>query len=254
MAEHAPGDFCWVDLSAHDYDGARAFYEAVFGWPLANPPGGGGPRYGMFSADDEVVAGMGEVPPEMRGHFPSVWNNYVRTEDVRATVARGTELGARVIFDAYETPSGTGTLAYLADPSGAIFGLWEPAAHTGAARMGEPGSACWQELGTREVEKATAFYEALFGWTIQPSTAPGVEAFLANGDKMIGHVLRLNEAWGDHPPRWMPYFAVEDADATCRSVQAAGGAVVVAATDITAGRFALVRDVQGAHSYVIRLA
>ncbi|MEM1416922.1 MAG: VOC family protein [Myxococcota bacterium] len=253
MGGHANGSFCWVDLAAHDYDGAVGFYGTIFGW-THEPAPPGGPRYGMFKDGDAVVAGIGEMAPEMKAVMPSVWNSYVQTADARATVAKAKELGGEVVFDAYETPGGTGTLAFLKDPTGAVFALWQPAAHTSPAKLGEPFACCWQELATRDPEAAQAFYGALFGWTFTPGSSPEVVYFISNGDQMIGHFIRMNEQWGDLPPAWTPYFAVKDTDATCEAVKAAGGTVPVEGTDIPAGRFAVIGDVQKAHSYVIQLA
>ena len=49
------------------------------------------------------------------------------------------------------------------------------------------------------------------------------------------------------PPFWGVYISVDDADVTVRKAQQLGGAVVVPPTDIpTVGRFAVLKDPQGA--------
>ena len=49
------------------------------------------------------------------------------------------------------------------------------------------------------------------------------------------------------PPFWGVYISVDDADVTVRKAQQHGGAVVVPPTDIpTVGRFAVLKDPQGA--------
>ena len=56
------------------------------------------------------------------------------------------------------------------------------------------------------------------------------------------------------PPNWLPYFAVEDCDASAAKAQALGGGTVVAPTDVPeVGRFAILRDPQGAVFAIIKL-
>jgi predicted enzyme related to lactoylglutathione lyase len=57
----------------------------------------------------------------------------------------------------------------------------------------------------------------------------------------------------DVPAHWMVYFAVDDVDATSARVKELGGEVVVGPDDIPkVGRFAVLRDPQGAHFSVIK--
>jgi predicted enzyme related to lactoylglutathione lyase len=49
------------------------------------------------------------------------------------------------------------------------------------------------------------------------------------------------------PSFWMPYFQVEDCDASVEKARQLGGEIVVPARDIpNTGRFAVVKDPQGA--------
>jgi predicted enzyme related to lactoylglutathione lyase len=247
------GFFCWVDLSAHDYDRAVAFYGEAFEWTHETTSADGPGRYGMFSHDGQVVAGIGEVPQDMQERMPSVWNSYVAVADAAAAAARAEELGGKVIFDAYETPSGTGRLSSIQDPTGAVVAVWEAGTHAGGAKFNTPVSLCWQELATRDAETAAAFYTALFGWEM-PLQDGELAATIAKDGRPQAHVLRMNDQWEGVPPAWSPYFAVEDTDAMVVRVKAAGGAVPVGPVDIPAGRFAVIADAQGAHCYVMQLS
>lgn len=246
-----PGMFCWVDLTATDYDGSIAFYGKVFGWTHEDTGPGGGGRYGMFAHDGQIVAGIGEVPPG--APLPAVWNNYVASDDVRASVAKAKALGAEVIFDAYETPTGSGCLAYVKDPTGAVVALWQAKSHAGGAKFNLPVSLCWNELATRDIEAAKTFYAGLFGWTYAHQPGPTPIVVVQNEGRANGHLLQMNEQWEGMPPAWAPYFAVADVDATCAAITANGGTVAVPPTDIAPGRFAVIADPQGAHTYLIRL-
>ena len=48
------------------------------------------------------------------------------------------------------------------------------------------------------------------------------------------------------PPNWVPYFTATSIDDTLARTGELGGSTLVAATEIPAGRFAAVRDPQGA--------
>ncbi len=63
---------------------------------------------------------------------------------------------------------------------------------------------CWNELATRDADKATDFYTAVFGWDIE-----------------------MNAEWGDIPPHWTIYFAVEDYDTAVARVTELGGKIPV---------------------------
>ena len=60
-----------------------------------------------------------------------------------------------------------GKMAIFTDTTGAAFGVWQPGTFIGAARVNGAGALCWNELGTRDVEGAKAFYGEVFGWTVQ---------------------------------------------------------------------------------------
>ena len=57
-----------------------------------------------------------------------------------------------------------GRMAFFFDPTGAAFGVWQPKEHTGADVVSEPGSVAWNQVNTRDPEKASEFYKAVFGW------------------------------------------------------------------------------------------
>ena len=44
--DFVPGEFCWIDLTAHDLEQAAAWYADQFGWTLQlqETPGGGPPN------------------------------------------------------------------------------------------------------------------------------------------------------------------------------------------------------------------
>ncbi|MEU5212694.1 VOC family protein [Streptomyces sp. NPDC020742] len=112
-----------------------------------------------------------------------------------------------------------------------------------------PGSPCWLDLGTPDVEVAAGFYRAVFGWQAEPygdQGAGGYTLFRLDG-KAVGAVGPLPEGAGGRSA-WTLYFHTPDADATVKAVEQAGGAVRSAPKTVGAndGRFARLADPQGA--------
>lgn len=110
-----------------------------------------------------------------------------------------------------------------------------------------PGTPCWVDLGTSDMEGAKAFYGGLFGWTAQTSDDPdtgGYTMFLLDGAPAAG-VMSLMAP--EQPVAWSTYISVPDADATAKKIGEAGGTVLVepmAVTDV--GRMAFFSDPTGA--------
>jgi len=115
-------------------------------------------------------------------------------------------------------------------------------------KLTKHGMFSWFELQTTDVAAAKAFYTALFGWKTEEMTMPGMPYTIisAEGEQVAGMMTIPPQAQG-MPPFWGVYISVDDADATVRKAQQLGGAVVVPPTDIpTVGRFAVLKDPQGA--------
>ena len=56
------------------------------------------------------------------------------------------------------------------------------------------------------------------------------------------------------PANWLTYFVVEDCDASVKTIESAGGAVLAPPMEVPVGRFAVVSDPRGAVSTVITLS
>ncbi len=56
---------------------------------------------------------------------PSAWLAFVQVEDIAASTQKARSLGATVMKDVTEV-MGAGWLSIIADPTGALLGLWKP--------------------------------------------------------------------------------------------------------------------------------
>lgn len=125
--------------------------------------------------------------------------------------------------------------------------------------MGNPqGSFIWYELLTVELDAAADFYKGVAGIEIQRRPTPGPLDYRMVSAPDGGHVggaMRLSAGMSGHGvrPVWLGYVAVEDVDAACERLTAAGGKVHMPPAEIEgAGRIAMVADPQGAAFYLMR--
>ena len=119
------------------------------------------------------------------------------------------------------------------------------------------GTFCWNELMTNDVKKATDFYSQLFGWTLETKDLPDGNQYhmFSMGDIPAGGMMEIQKEWGEVPPNWLVYFAVENCDESLEKVTSMGGKVEVPAMDAPdVGRFGVISDPQGAVSGIIALS
>ena len=142
-------------------------------------------------------------------------------------------------------------MAICADPTGAFFGLWQADQHIGSAVENEHGAIAWFEVNTWDSAAAREFYGQLFNLT--PEKMEGMEYHtMKQSDDSVCGVLQMTEEWGDLPPHWMSYFAVDNTDVACEQAAAAGGEVRVPAFDTPFGRIAVLSDPFGATFSVVQ--
>jgi hypothetical protein len=202
--------------------------------------------YRRAKKDGKDVAG---VMPRMDDAQPTVWATYVSVEDAAATAAKVTAAGGGQISEPMDV-AGLGTMAVFTDPTGAVFGIWQPGTFAGAELVNEYGSFGWSELGTRDIAAAREFYTAVFGWghAEEESERAGTYTVWKAGEAMVGGMLDIGAVGlpAEVPPHWLVYFTVEDTDAAVAKVKSGGGDVRMEPIDVPVGRFAVLADPHGA--------
>jgi uncharacterized protein len=120
----------------------------------------------------------------------------------------------------------------------------------------EAGVPCWVDTAQPDPDAAMRFYGGLFGWEFD---GPGPMAGPGGGDppglyfvaqlrgRDVAGVSSQPSEGATPTPAWNTYIWVDSADDTAKSVENAGGSVVVAPFDVPpAGRIAVLADPQGA--------
>jgi predicted enzyme related to lactoylglutathione lyase len=110
------------------------------------------------------------------------------------------------------------------------------------------GQFVWHELMTRDVPGARKFYTKLVGWDAQPwSTDPNYTICSAKSGPTAGMLAIPGDFPAEMPAHWVNYIGTRDVDGTIAAAVRAGGSIVKEAEDIKgAGRFAVLKDPQGA--------
>jgi predicted enzyme related to lactoylglutathione lyase len=74
------------------------------------------------------------------------------------------------------------------------------------------------------------------------------------GDRYGAGMLEIQPDWGDVPSNWVVYFAVENCDSTLEKAKSLGATVEMQPMEIDdVGRFAIIKDPQGAYLTVIQM-
>jgi predicted enzyme related to lactoylglutathione lyase len=245
----ATGGPCWIELGTSDLEAAKRFYTRLFGWRPETDPRQEAGGYTIAHLGDAAVAALTPLYQESQ---PVAWNVSFAVTDADAAAREVTAAGGTVLLGPMDVFD-VGRFAVAVDPTGAVFQLWQPRAFPGAGLLNAPGSLGWVELLTRAPERAVDFYTTVFGWSVNASeqyTQWGI------GGADFGGMVTMDDKFPrEVPAHWLPYFAVEDVDATAAEATQAGGTILMEPTSVPDGpRIAVLRDPQAAVFGVYRAA
>jgi predicted enzyme related to lactoylglutathione lyase len=143
----------------------------------------------------------------------------------------------------------TGRFAVVADPQGAVFLLFKGMSDQDPVETPKsPGHISWRELYATNMDKAFAFYAALFGWTKTEAFDIGpmgsYQTFATSGTRNGGMMNKPREM---PMPFWLYYFSVPAIDAATAKVTAGGGKILHGPMQVPDGGWILqCMDPQGA--------
>lgn len=246
---HPPGAFCWIELATTDQNAAKNFYGQLFGWSVRDFPMGPNDFYSMFQLQGRDAGAAYTLREDQRSHgTPPHWLVYVSVESADAAAKRAAELGGTVLagpFDVFDS----GRMAFLQDPAGAAFAVWQKKKHSGIGITGVPGTLCWADLSTPDQDGSGRFYSALFGWEIMKEDEAPAHNYhhVRNGQDFIGGIPPASYRNPQTPPHWDLYFAVSDCDASAAKAKSLGARIYMPPADFEdIGRLAVLADPQGA--------
>ena len=227
----------------------QQFYAQLLGWeytPTEEQYGG----YCNALVGGRQVAGLSPVmspTDEPAVEFPPVqWGVYLATDDVAETDARVLRAGGQQVA----APMQVGPFGHMAlwtDPTGAFFGGWQSAEHTGFGVVDEPGAVGWIDLMSHDHAAAKTFYADVFGFTYEPSGMEGMTydmVHIPGSEQPVAGIGQI-DAGEQMPSAWGTCFRVTDADEVAGRVESLGGGVVMAPHDFPYGRLAVLTGADG---------
>jgi predicted enzyme related to lactoylglutathione lyase len=116
--------FVHLELTTNDVSKAKEFYAGLFDWKLEDTTMADGDKYTMIRPGEGPGGGMMKNP--MPG-AASAWLPYVQVADVASSTRKAKDLGGTIYKDKTDIP-GMGAFSIVADPTGAVIGLWQAAA------------------------------------------------------------------------------------------------------------------------------
>jgi predicted enzyme related to lactoylglutathione lyase len=229
---------CWVDTWQDDVRATTAFYTGLFGWEARI-----GDEYTLFLHRGLDAAGAGKPAPGA-----AAWTTYIWVDDADAVAERVVEAGGSVVAEPFDSLDG-GRMAIVADPAGAIFGVWKLGEHRGARVVNEPGAWAMSALSTPDPEGAKAFYGAVFGWQTSafgPATMWHLPGFVGGEPQqpVPRDVVAVMVPGGR--AAWNVDFWTNDVDAAAERATALGGSVLSPPADAAVGRNTVIADPAGA--------
>jgi uncharacterized protein len=237
------GKFVWHEQVSDDPKHAQSFYTELFGWDVeVFKPGEF--DYTMISSGGQSHGGFSKA---LEGAPPPHWLGHVHVESVDETVEKAKKAGGKIAFGPMDMPE-VGRFAIIVDPQGAFVAAYQPAGEGPSSS----GVFVWDELGTQDIEGSKRFYGEVFGWkTKDMGEQYGGYNIWSTGDSDLGGLMTMPDK--SIPSMWIPYVAVEDADATVAKAQKLGGSTVMGPMDVPdIGRIAVLRDAQGATFGIIK--
>lgn len=122
---NTPGSFCWNELGTRDAEAAQRFYSELLGWRFEQIPDIPVPYWTIWNGD-RANGGMRLMGDETPAEVPPYWLVYFGVEEIDPTVLNAAGIGGQLIVP--KTPvGGENSFAVMADPAGAVFGLFEGA-------------------------------------------------------------------------------------------------------------------------------
>ncbi len=240
---------CWVSLMTRDLETAQRFYGAVAGWRFR--PARLGQAFSVAYLDRVPVAGIGALAGDLG--VAVAWTPYFAVDDADVAVDRIRERTGTIAVGPVSFESG-GRAALVADPDGAVFGIWEGAV-AADWRAGKGPLPAWLELRTRNALDAAIFYGAVLEWATE---RPGCCEVSYEEDQVVLRqngepVARLNSgpvelaAYSPHTrPRWHVHFRVPKLRPAIEAAVALGGRTVSDITSNAVERWVTLRDPDGA--------
>jgi len=112
------------------------------------------------------------------------------------------------------------------------------------------GKFHWNELRTRDAERAKKFYRDTIGWSFERMATPDGHDYwvaMVDGTPVAGLFPLTSPQFDGVPESWMSFLAVDDVDARVAKAVKAGAQLAMPVFDVPdVGRIAMLKEPSGA--------
>lgn len=231
------GEFVWRDLLTGEPELAKQFYGDLFGWDFESTG-----RITLIKVDQRAIGSIMEMPPTETRHATR-WVASLGVVDIEKAT-QWTRLQGGKVHEGPRDMRDRGKVALVSDSLGAQIALVELGLEKSEQSLpAVMNDWLWDELWTRNTDKALEFYSGLYGFE-PDEIAPGYW-ILKSGNHWRGGIRELFDPALEQ--RWVPVIRVVDVQEMSAQAEALGGRIVLAADQGEAGdKTALIADPGGA--------
>lgn len=227
----------WHDLLTAEPEAAKKFYGDLFGWNFENVG-----RMTHIKIDQRAIGSLMEMPATKTRHATR-WVASLAVTDIAKATAWTRQQGGKV----HEGPRymrDRGEVALVSDTLGAQIGLVELVSKKTAPPLPVVmNDWLWDELWTKDTDKALIFYSGLYGFELDEIAAG--YWILKSGEQWRAGVRELFDPALEQ--RWVPVIRVADVQAISIQAKELGGRLILAADQAQAeDKTALLADPGGA--------
>ncbi len=210
-----PGKFVWGDLVSQDAEASKAFYGALFGWTFETNG-----RYTTVMNRGVPIAGIVKARDEDGG---TEWIGNLSVADIDRATALYREQGGLVELEPVDAPD-RGKISLVSSKGGAALLLVR--ASGGDPPDADPvvGGWLWWELWTHDVEGAASRLVGIAGYQRETVDLRD-EPYRVLRDPKVRRA-GIMQAPPEVHPTWLPYFRVDDVDASAKHAVALGARLI----------------------------
>ncbi len=246
---HDSGRVIWHDLLVRDIRTAEKFYGELFGWQFKQLDLYGNGKQGNYSLimhKGRPIAGMVDTTQLRKDVNLVQWVSVFSTADIDKAVSSVKTAGGTV----YTAPSSIGErgeLAVVADSQGGLFAMLQTKTGDPAETSPEVGGFLWDELWTRDTEKAKTFYQALFPYDSKTADLENGDTYHYFATNQTPRAAVITNPVDGLAPTWVTFIRVDDPASIVAKAEQLGGKVLLDVQDNpVGGKLAIIQDPDGA--------
>lgn len=117
------------------------------------------------------------------------------------------------------------------------------------------GQIAWLDLTVSDAPAIRDFYSSVVGWSVTPVSMGEYDDYcmIPSVGEAVAGVCHARGTNAGLPPVWLPYFLVDDVQASAAKVKEMGGEVITGPRSMSShGEWCVIRDPAGAYAALMQ--